>query len=145
MRRALYIVAAGLALVVGSTSADAVDRLEPDRQISHGAAVGPDDGAAKNHLDDHGQHGPSSGHLPGSSENVELLSALRLTSFAGDISDVSALRTGDGRWFAYLGNWGAHCPTGGVHVVDITDPSNPVRAGFLNSGGVRCGAHGGGA
>jgi hypothetical protein len=135
MRRTLYVVAAGLALVVGSTSAGATAGTEPDRQISHGSAVGPDDGAAKNHLDDHGQHGPSTGHLPASSENVELLSALRLTSFAGDISDVSALRTGDGRWFAYLGNWGAHCPTGGVHVVDITDPSNPVRAGFLNSGG----------
>ncbi|HZA75165.1 MAG TPA: hypothetical protein VE623_02115, partial [Acidimicrobiales bacterium] len=123
---------AGLALIVGSTSAGATSGTEPDRQISHGSEVGPDDGAAKNHLD---QHGPSTGHLPGSSENVELLGALRLTSFEGDISDVSALQTADGRWFAYLGNWGAHCPTGGVHVVDITDPANPVRAGFLNSGG----------
>src|SRR5919106_2942474 len=132
MRRTLFSVIAGLALIVGSTSAGATSGTEPDRQISHGSEVGPDDGAAKNHLD---QHGPSTGHLPGSSENVELLGALRLTSFEGDISDVSALQTADGRWFAYLGNWGAHCPTGGVHVVDITDPANPVRAGFLNSGG----------
>jgi hypothetical protein len=135
MRRALFSAIAGLALIVGSTSAGATGGSDPDRQISHGSEVGPDDGAAKNHLDGHGQHGPSTGHLPGSSENVDLLGALRLTSFEGDISDVSALPTADGRWFAYLGDWGAHCPTGGVHVVDITDPANPVRAGFLNSGG----------
>jgi hypothetical protein len=135
MRRALFSVVAGFALMVGSTWAGAAGGTDPDRQISHGSAVGPDDGAAKNHLDDHGQHGPSTGHLPGSSENVELLSAQKLTSHEGDISDVSALQTADGRWFAYLGDWGAHCNTGGVHVVDITDPANPVRAGFLNSGG----------
>ena len=135
MRRALFSAIAGLVLIVGSTSAGATGGSDPDRQISHGSEVGPDDGAAKNHLDGHGQHGPSTGHLPGSSENVDLLGALRLTSFEGDISDVSALPTADGRWFAYLGDWGAHCPTGGVHVVDITDPANPVRAGFLNSGG----------
>jgi hypothetical protein len=32
MRRALFSVVAGLALVVGSTAADATDRPEPDRQ-----------------------------------------------------------------------------------------------------------------
>ena len=135
MRRTLFCVIAGVALVVGSTTAGATGGSDPDRQISHGSEVGPDDGAAKNHLDGHGRHGPSTGHLPGSSENVELVSTLRLTSFAEDISDVSALQTGDGRWFAYLGDWGAHCNTGGVHVVDFTDPANPVRSGFLNSGG----------
>jgi hypothetical protein len=105
--------------------------------------------SSANHARDHGvpgegdddfighidQHGPSSGHLPASSENVDLVSKLRLTTKDGDISDVSALQTSDGRWFAYLGDWGAHCETGGVHVVDITDPANPVRAGFLNSPG----------
>lgn len=85
--------------------------------------------------DESHQHGTSDGHLPGSSENVDLVGKLKLTSFEGDISDVSALQTSDGRWFAYLGDWGAHCETGGVHVVDFSDPANPVRAGFLNSGG----------
>jgi hypothetical protein len=135
MRRALFSVIAGLALIVGSTSADAIDRPEPDRQISHGAAVGPDDGAAKNHLDGHQQHGPSTGHLPGSSENVELLGSVKLTAHEGDISDVSALQAQDGRWFAYLGDWGAHCETGGVRVVDVSDPANPRRAGFIESPG----------
>ena len=135
MRRALFSVIAGFALIVGSTSADAVDRFEPDRQISHGAAVGPDDGAAKNHLDSHQQHGPSTGHLPGSSENVELLGTVKLTAHEGDISDVSALQAQDGRWFAYLGDWGAHCQTGGVRVVDVSNPESPRRAGFIESPG----------
>ena len=83
----------------------------------------------------HAQHGPSSGHLPGDSENVELVGKVRLTSHEGDISDVSALQASNGRWYAYLGNWGAHCNTGGVHVVDITDPAKPRRVGFLSSPG----------
>jgi hypothetical protein len=81
------------------------------------------------------QHGTTEDHLPGSSENVDLLGKIKLTSHEGDISDVTALQTEDGRWFAYVGDWGAHCPTGGVRIVDITDPTNPQRAGFLNSPG----------
>jgi hypothetical protein len=103
-----------------------------ERQISHGLAVGPDDGGAKNHL---GQHGPTTGHLPGSSENVALVGELRLTNFEGDISDVSALQAENGRWFAYVGDWGADCPTGGVNVVDITKPRAPRKIGFLESPG----------
>jgi hypothetical protein len=133
--RRLLVLASGLLLVAGLAPASAHMNDAPGgpRQIPHGSGVGPDDGAAKNHLGH--QHGPSTGHLPGSSANVELVGKLRLTSFEGDISDVSALQTEDGRWFAYVGDWSAHCPTGGVHVVDITDPATPRRAGFLNSGG----------
>ena len=122
---------AGLALIVGSTSAGAIAGNDPDRQVSHGSDVGPDDGAAKNHLDGNQQHGPSTGHLPGSSDNVDLLSALKLTLHEGDISDVSALQTADGRGFAYLGDWGAHCPTGGVHVVDTSAPGAPTEVGQI--------------
>ena len=87
------------------------------------------------YFEHHAQHGPSEGHLPGSSANVDLVGKQKLTNVAGDISDVSALQTSDGRWFAYVGDWGAKCESGGTHVVDITDPANPQRAGFLNSGG----------
>lgn len=118
--RAALACASGLLLVIGFGPAA-------------GQTVPAPDGTPDDHVDD--QHGPSTGHLPGSSENVELLSATKLTSHEGDISDVSALQTGDGRWFAYLGDWGAHCETGGVHVVDFTDPAKPHRAGFLNSPG----------
>jgi hypothetical protein len=82
------------------------------------------------YYDHHAQHGPASGHLAGSSENVDLVGKLRLTSQEGDISDVSALGS-----FAYLGDWGAKCQSGGVHVVDISDPRNPTKVGFLNAGG----------
>ena len=72
----------------------------------------------------HRQHGPMTGHLPPVQENVELLGKLKLTSFADDVSDVSAL--GD---FAYVGDWGlgGQCSTGGVNVVDISDPTNPRK------------------
>jgi hypothetical protein len=78
------------------------------------------------------QHGPMTGHLPPVQENVELLGKLKLTSFADDISDVSAL--GD---FAYVGDWGlgGQCSTGGVNVVDISDPTSPEKVKFLNAGG----------
>jgi hypothetical protein len=98
-------------------------------------------GPPPSHSDDdfyyehHAQHGPSDGHLPASKSNVELVGKRKLTNQVGDISVVSALQTQDGRWFAYVGDWGAECQTGGVHVVDITDPANPVKVGFLNAGG----------
>lgn len=131
-RRTLPVLIACLGLIVGPTAADATSEANPNRQISHGLATGPDDGGAKNHLD---QHGPGTGHLPGSSENVQLLGSLRLTDFEGDISDVSALDSKHHKWFAYLGDWGADCPTGGVHIVDITDPAQPSKVGFLESPG----------
>jgi hypothetical protein len=133
MRRALFSVMAGLALVGGSTTAGGTQADEPVRQVSHGSEVGPDDGAAKNHLDD--QHGPSTGHLPGSSQNVELLGTVQLTAHEGDISDVSALQAPNGKWYAYLGDWGAHCETGGVRVVDVSSPEQPRRAAFIESPG----------
>jgi hypothetical protein len=105
----------------------------PDRVISHGLVPGPDDGGGKSDL---AQHGPQTGHLPATKKNVDLISRLRLTNFEGDISDVSALRAqGDGRWYAYVGDWGADCPTGGVNIVDISRPARPTKVGFLESPG----------
>src|ERR671918_793104 len=68
------------------------------------------------------QHGPMTGHLPPVQENVELLGKLKLTNFADDVSDVSALGN-----FAYVGDWGlgGQCSTGGVNIVDINDPTSP--------------------
>jgi hypothetical protein len=82
-----------------------------------------------------GQHGPAAGHLPGSRENVDLVGKVRLTSFVGDISDVSATQAPSGKWYAYVGDWGAKCQTGGVHIVDISNPARPRRLRFLNAGG----------
>ncbi len=100
----------------------------------HGVPGGGDDDVF---YDDHvAQHGPSSGHLPTSSSNVDLVGKKKLTAQDGDISDVSALQAAsNGKWYAYLGDWGAKCESGGIHVVDFSDPANPVKVGFLNSPG----------
>jgi hypothetical protein len=97
-------------------------------------------GTAGEHKDDlyfehHHQHGPSDGHLPATRSNVDLVGSLKLTNFVGDISDVSATQAPNGKWYAYVGDWGAKCQTGGVHVVDITNPASPTKVGFLNAGG----------
>jgi hypothetical protein len=42
------------------------------------------------YYDHHAQHGPSSDHLPGSVDSVDLVGKLKLTNQVGDISDVSA-------------------------------------------------------
>src|SRR5215213_7953793 len=57
------------------------------------AGAGEDDAA----FEHHDQHGPSDGHLPGSSNNVDLVSKLKLTNFVGDISDVSATQAPNGK------------------------------------------------
>lgn len=85
--------------------------------------------------DESHQHGSSSGHLPATSSNVDVVSKLKLTNAADDVSDVTATQAPNGRWYAYVGDWGAKCSTGGVNVVDITDPANPVKVRFINSSG----------
>jgi hypothetical protein len=78
------------------------------------------------------QHGPSAGHLPPTQENVAVVGKAKLTTKADRISDVAVL--GD---HAYLGQWAAGLPSpqcrGGVHVTDISNPSDPEKIGFLRS------------
>ena len=78
------------------------------------------------------QHGPLTGHLPPTQENVEVLGKTKLTETADRISDVGVL--GD---YAYLGQWfaGLRSPRcrGGTHVVDISNPLDPEKVGFLPS------------
>jgi PA domain/LVIVD repeat len=78
------------------------------------------------------QHGPSAGHLPPTQEDVAVIGTAKLTERADKISDVGVL--GD---YAYLGEWagGLVSPAcrGGVHVVDISDPADPEKVGFLPS------------
>src|SRR5919197_243770 len=76
------------------------------------------------------QHGPSTGHLPATSSNVDLVGKLRVHDAAeGIISDVAELRN-----YAYLGQYSPGCATdgaGGAYVVDISDPAHPVEVGFI--------------
>jgi Ca2+-binding RTX toxin-like protein len=81
--------------------------------------------------DDH--HGGMVGHLPTDIENVDLVSRLKLTDLADGIADV-----GYYKGYAYLNAWFPNCPNaggtgGGVHVVDVRDPANPKKVGFLPS------------
>ena len=46
------------------------------------------------------QHGPTTGHLPASSKNVERVGKLDLTNVEGGISDVAAFGN-----YAYLGTY----------------------------------------
>ena len=73
------------------------------------------------------QHGGLGGHLPGSSLNVQLVGQLTVSGIVpGRISDVGALGN-----YAYLGAFTAPCGSGGVYVVDISDPTNPTEVGFI--------------
>lgn len=82
------------------------------------------------------QHGGTTGHLPGGSENVTLVGKVDLTNVAeGRIADV-----GVHKGYAYLGAFRQDTCTGpenvidgGVYIVDVHDPANPVEVGFIKT------------
>jgi hypothetical protein len=78
------------------------------------------------------QHPGAGGHLPATQHNVDLVSKLRLTNIDNGIADVGYFKG-----YAYLAARDpspATCPTaGGVHVVDVRNPSSPQAVGFLQA------------
>lgn len=88
------------------------------------------------------QHGTPEGHLLGDGAwgDIELVGRLDLTDIDDLIADVAV--SPDGNW-AYLANWGRPTcaenseaggrknPDAGAYVVDISDPANPQRVGFI--------------
>ncbi|WP_162449831.1 PA domain-containing protein [Phytoactinopolyspora mesophila] len=80
------------------------------------------------------QHGLASGHLPPKQENVAVIGKAGLDAPAGTdgdmtgrVADVAAF--GD---YAYLTSFrAADCLGGGAWIVDISDPTAPVEAGFM--------------
>jgi hypothetical protein len=126
MRKRHIAVVTAFALAISMASLSGIAGAHPPPDIGYNDDF---------YYEHHAQHGPADGHLPVSISNVERVGKLKLTSQEGDISDVSATQAPNGKWYAYLGDWGAKCETGGVHVVDISNPSNPVKVGFLNAGG----------
>jgi hypothetical protein len=73
------------------------------------------------------------GHLPPGSQNVNLVSKLQLTNQPEGIADVGYFKG-----FAYVNAWAGECLSNGgtgagVHIVDIRDPANPVKVGFIPS------------
>jgi hypothetical protein len=87
-------------------------------------AAGAHTGAA--HPDE--QHGPATGHLPASSENVGLVGKLRVSgAFPGHIADVAGFKN-----YAYLaGRQTSPCAPGRAYIVDISNPANPVEVGRI--------------
>ena len=86
------------------------------------------------------QHGPETGHLPPSSQNVRLMGQAAIPGtdeFEGIVSDVGYLKSRRFGHFAYLGEHSGGRPSpecrGGVHVFDINNPRNPQLVNFLES------------
>jgi hypothetical protein len=77
------------------------------------------------------QHGESDGHLPAVQRNVEVVGRVDLFTLLerpGRVSDVAGFGN-----YAYLGAfYEPDCAEpGGVFVIDISDPGNPVKVGFI--------------
>ncbi len=76
------------------------------------------------------QHGPTEGHLPPSSLNVELVGQADIEGVAPErVADVSAYGN-----YAYLTvRDPEECSDAGVAIMDISDPSNPEQVGFIDA------------
>ncbi|MGH2527770.1 MAG: LVIVD repeat-containing protein [Actinomycetota bacterium] len=78
-----------------------------------------------------GTMGSATAQEPGS-RNVEVLGKLRLTNVEGGIADVGYFGG-----FAYLNAFAPECAGQpgaagtGVHIVDVRDPANPAKVGFI--------------
>jgi hypothetical protein len=129
-KRALSLIAV-LGLVWSLVGAEAVAGPNAKRNLRSTDDRVVDSPVEAAEARDH-QHGGEGGHLPGSSKNVELVGKLdTLTEQTGGISDVNAFGK-----YAYLGAFSPECVARGgagtgVHVVDISDPANPTKVGFI--------------
>jgi hypothetical protein len=88
----------------------------------------PEDGPPPAHMAEQ-PGGP--GHLPPGSENMELVSKLRLTDVEEGIADVAAFGK-----YAYLNKFSPECVSNGgsgtgVEVVDISNPKRPRNVAFI--------------
>ena len=120
--------------VVGTATAHPGGGLGPDgdaRRVGDGTVDTPVEAErAHDHAE---QHGGPGGHLPGSSENVELVGRVDVSGAMGvdkpgHIADVAAFGN-----YAYLAARRLNtspCGPGGFYTVDISDPANPTEVGF---------------
>lgn len=126
MRKHTRLLAAGAAVILtaaltafGVPASAATASPEPD------GGIGVSDDGHDTH-----QHGGTGGHLPGSTENVELISKLKLKNVVPEkIADVGLFRG-----YAYLAAWGVvTCKYNGVHVVNIADVNQPKEVAFIQA------------
>ena len=117
-----------LALILGLALVAAAIRSRWSGRRGQRSVDGTISNAKSTH--EHHQHGTLEGHLPATSDNVTLVSKLRLKNVDPDnIADV-------GVWndHAYLAAWGgAECKYNGVHVVDISDATKPKAVAFIQA------------
>nr|MDQ3307120.1 hypothetical protein [Actinomycetota bacterium] len=90
-------------------------------------------GTASAHTDPDEQHGGPGGHLPGSSENVELVGRVNVSGAVGvdkpgHIADVAAF--GNHAYLAARRLNTSPCGAGGFYTVDISNPASPTEVGF---------------
>jgi hypothetical protein len=117
-----------MAWSMGAVGLASAQERRPDREGRTQSA-----GDVTQQMKDDLHHNGLEGHLPPSVENMELVSRLQLTDEPGGIADVSYFKG-----YAYLSAWFPHCTAsggsgGGVHIVDVRDPANPVKVGFIAS------------
>jgi len=130
MRRPLLglVAALALALLTVASASAAHDPSIPDG----GTLAGGD----RPTLSGGAHHGPSTGHLPPKSKNIDLVSRLKLSNVVQDwVTDIATYRD-----TAYIGAWQTKCTgagnpgiPGGFWTVDIGDPKNPRELNFTPS------------
>jgi len=129
MRRTLLGLIAVLALAL-LTVAPAWAAHDP---VPDGGTTAPSSDTLR---DPSAHHGPTTGHLPPKSENVDLVSRLKLSNVQPElITDIATYRD-----TAYLGAWQTRCTgagnpgtPGGFWSVDIGDPKNPRELNYVSS------------
>ena len=126
LRAAMVVAVAAILLAAASIAVAApVKRTSTDR-----APFNTDSGDSFSGHDD--QHGGTTGHLPGSSQNVQRVGKLELTGrfgnvVEGQIADLSVFKD-----FAYLNSWSEEsCTRGGTYVADIRNPKRPREVAFI--------------
>lgn len=113
-----------LGLVVPMSGAGAATAVQNSSAVAESGDAHDDPGL---------QHGGPGGHLPGSSDNVDLVGQVTVSGATGvdkpgHIADVAV-----GGNFAYLAARRvntAPCGVGGFYVIDISDPTVPTEVGF---------------
>jgi hypothetical protein len=136
MRRILVALAA-VAMLVSSAIPLASAHEGGPAHHTHRVGDGVDDTPlemeqAFERIDDE-QHGAPGGHLPGSSDNVDLVGSVTVSGAVGvdkpgHIADVASFGN-----YAYLAARRlntAPCGVGGFYTVDISDPADPTEVGF---------------
>ncbi len=136
MRRILVALATAAMLVSSAIPLASAHEADP-RHHTHRVGDGVDDTPlemeqAFERIDDE-QHGGAGGHLPGSSDNVDLVGSVTVSGAVGvdkpgHIADVASFRN-----HAYLAARRLNtnpCGPGGFYTVDISDPTNPTEVGF---------------